>query len=119
MREAALRGGGGEERVLRERALGIGLARLPDFGKDFPGEGIVYRSGCVPLAPLAADEKWTWSLQEDTPLLEEGYDGDSTEDAGAGSAFAACSEALALATKSSVPQSAMASIANASYVETP
>src|SRR5690349_9888510 len=55
-----------------DRCLGIGLARLRDFGKDFPGEGIVYRSGCVPLAPLAADEKWTWSLQEDAPLLEEG-----------------------------------------------
>ena len=47
--------------------LGVGLARLGDFSEDLPREGIVHGSSGVPLAPLAADEKWTWSLQQDTP----------------------------------------------------
>lgn len=42
------------------------------------------------------------------------YGADSTEEAEAGCMFAACSAAFALATKSSVPQSAIASMANAS-----
>jgi hypothetical protein len=94
--------------------LGIGLPALRNLSEDFPGEGIVHRSACVTLAPVAANKEWTWSLQKDTPLGRSAYVEDSTEDADAGSTFAACSEALALATKSSVPQSAMASIANAS-----
>ena len=42
------------------------------------------------------------------------YGVDSTEEAEAGCMFAACSAARALVTKSSVPQSAIASMANAS-----
>src|SRR5262249_878272 len=98
--------------------LGIGLISLRNFGQYFPREGVMDGGVVLPLAPLAADEKWRCSRQRDAPWTNA-YDTDSTEEAEAGSAFAACSEALALATKSSVPQSAMASIANASYVETP
>ena len=61
---------GGVGRRLHRR-LGIDLARLGDFGQDFPIEGVVHGSGCLPMAPLAADKKWAWSLQEDAPLLED------------------------------------------------
>jgi hypothetical protein len=63
---------------------------------------------------LAADEEWTWSLQKDAPFGGCAYGADSTEEAEAGCMFAACSAAFALATKSSVPQSAIASMPNAS-----
>lgn len=51
--------------------LGVSLSGLRDLGQNFPREGVVHRSDPVTLSPLTPDEKWTWSLQGDAPLVEE------------------------------------------------
>ena len=61
---------GSVDRCLDSR-LGISLSGLRDLGQNLPSEGIVHRSDPVTLSPLTPDEKWTWSLQGDAPLVEE------------------------------------------------
>ncbi len=54
-----------------DRRLGIGLVCLRDLGQNFSREGVVHRSHGLSLSPLAPDQKWTWSLHGDAPLVEE------------------------------------------------
>ena len=64
------KGGHGLCRIGRrlDGRFGVDLARLGDFGQVFPSKGILHGSRGVALAPLAADQKWTWSLQADSAL---------------------------------------------------